>query len=113
MDFEQILNTRCFFGNLPPDPEVQTQPWILIVSRGFHRDIEKARRRGKGVDIDSASRAAPTIISTTSRRRAAPRCFRSIIGTKIPIPFGMESTADVLIKEATDTGGFTVIPLPG
>lgn len=102
MDFEQILNTRCFFGNTS-DPEVQTQPWILIVSREFTATLKKRAEGEKGVDIDSIKGGSDDYFDDEQEDRTTlfTLYYRDEDTDTI---WAMESTADVLIKEATDTG---------
>lgn len=102
MDFEQILNTRCFFGNTS-DPEVQTQPWILIVSREFTATLKKRAEGEKGVDIDSIKGGSDDYFDDEQEDRTTlfTLYYRDEDTDTIWV---MESTADVLIKEATDTG---------
>ena len=102
MDFEQILNTRCFFGNTS-DPEVQTQPWILIVSREFTATLKKRAEGEKGVDIDSIKGGSDHYFDDEQEDRTTlfTLYYRDEDTDTI---WAMESTADVLIKEATDTG---------
>lgn len=45
---EIINNRRVYFGN-PNDKEVQSQPYIQIVSRGIVRDVKK-RAKGNGIE---------------------------------------------------------------
>ena len=102
MDFEQILNTRCFFGNTS-DPEVQSQPWILIVSREFTATLKKRAEGEKGVDIDSIKGGSDDYFDDEQEDRTTlfTLYYRDEDTDTI---WAMESTADVLIKEATDTG---------
>ena len=102
MDFEQILNTRCFFGNTS-DPEVQTQPWILIVSREFTATLKKRAEGEKGVDIDSIKGGSDDYFDDEQEDRTTlfTLYYRDEDTDTI---WAMESTADVLIKEATATG---------
>ena len=102
MDFEQILNTRCFFGNTS-DPEVQTQPWIFIVSREFTATLKKRAEGEKGVDIDSIKGGSDDYFDDEQEDRTTlfTLYYRDEDTDTI---WAMESTADVLIKEATDTG---------
>ncbi|MEE0775577.1 MAG: hypothetical protein U0M15_00755 [Bacillota bacterium] len=102
LDFEQILNTRCFFGNTS-DPDVQSQPWILIASREFTATLKKRAEGEKGVDIDDIKGGSDDYFDDEQEDRTTlfTLYYRDEDTDTI---WSMESTADVLIKEATDTG---------
>ena len=102
LDFEQILNTRCFFGNTS-DPEVQTQPWILIASREFTAALKKRAEGVKGVNVEDIKGSSDDYFDDEQEDRTTlfTLYYRDEDSDTI---WTMESTADTLIKEATDTG---------
>lgn len=102
IDFEQILNTRCFFGNTS-DPEVQKQPWILIASREFTAALKKRAQGEKDINIDWIKGSSDSYFDDEQEDRTTlfTLYYRDEDTDTI---WSMESTEDVVLKKATDTG---------
>lgn len=107
---EQILNTRCFFGNTN-DPDVQSQPWVMIASRYYTASL-KQRADDNGVnasEIDKIVGAADDYFDDDQETRTTLLTYYYRDEGTGTI-WQMEATEDVVIKEATDTG-VTLYPI--